>query len=111
MSPKLSMITFHPSYSYEDFVEGYKPRPTDGRGGLELKLRDGIFKRICQAAAKDPRPYLLLIDLLIDEDYTLLGQLLDNGVVDTELQVIRPDVLQAPGEFVEALRMNFGTTD
>ena len=38
--PQLSMITFHPSYSYEDFVEGYKPRPTDGRGGLQLELRD-----------------------------------------------------------------------
>ena len=41
----------------------------------------------------------------------LLGQLLGDGVVDTELQVIRPDVLKAPGEFVEALRTNFGTTD
>ena len=60
--PQLSVVTFHPSYSYEDFVEGYKPRPTDGRGGLELELRDGIFKRICRAAASDPRPYLLLID-------------------------------------------------
>ena len=60
--PQLSMITFHPSYSYEDFVEGYKPRPTDGRGGLELELRDGIFKRICRATGDDPRPYLLLID-------------------------------------------------
>jgi len=45
------------------------------------------------------------------EDYTLLGQLLGDGIVDTELQVIRPDVLEAPGEFVEALRTNFGTTD
>ena len=250
--PQLSMITFHPSYSYEDFVEGYKPRPTEGRGGLELELRDGIFKRICQAATRDPRPYLLLIDeinrgnlpkifgelitlleldkrgisvrlpysgetfsippnvfiigtmntadrsirlldaalrrrfafiellpdpevlqgaavdrLALDafllelnqrilkyvgrekqighsffldregkpvtrsedfvahfisevlpilqeyafEDYALLGQLLGDGVIDTERQVIRPDVLQAPGEFVEALRANFGTTD
>jgi 5-methylcytosine-specific restriction enzyme B len=250
--PQLSMITFHPSYSYEDFVEGYKPRPTSGRGGLELDLRDGIFKRICRAAADDPRPYLLLIDeinrgnvpkilgelitlleldkrgisvllpysgetfsippnvfivgtmntadrsirlldaalrrrfafiellpdpevlqgaavdrLALDafllelnqrilkyvgrekqighsffldregkpitrsedfvahflsevlpilqeyafEDYTLLGQLLGDGIVDTELQVIRPAVLEDPGEFAEALRMNFGTTD
>jgi 5-methylcytosine-specific restriction enzyme B len=250
--PQLSMITFHPSYSYEDFVEGYKPRPTDGRGGLELDLRDGIFKRICRAAADDPRPYLLLIDeinrgnvpkifgelitlleldkrgisvllpysgesfsippnvfivgtmntadrsirlldaalrrrfafiellpdpevlqgaavdrLALDafllelnqriikyvgrekqighsffldregtpitrsedfvahflsevlpilqeyafEDYTLLSQLLGDGIVDTELQVIRPAVLEDPGEFAEALRMNFGTTD
>ena len=249
--PQLSMITFHPSYSYEDFVEGYKPRPTEGRGGLELELRDGIFKRICRAAASDPRPYLLLIDeinrgnvpkifgelitlleldkrgisvllpysgetfsippnvyivgtmntadrsirlldaalrrrfafiellpdpevlqgatvdrLALDafllelnqrilkyvgrekqighsffldtdgkpitrsedfaahflteilpilqeyafEDYGLLGQLLGEGVIDTELQVIRPAVLD-PGELVEALRTNFGTTD
>jgi 5-methylcytosine-specific restriction protein B len=55
-------VTFHPSYAYEDFVEGYKPRPT-GAGGLELELRDGVFKRVCLAAAGDPdRPYLLLID-------------------------------------------------
>jgi 5-methylcytosine-specific restriction protein B len=250
--PQLNMITFHPSYSYEDFVEGYKPRPTEGRGGLELELRDGIFKRICRAAEKDPRPYLLLIDeinrgnvpkifgelitlleldkrgigavlpysgeafsiprnvfivgtmntadrsirlldaalrrrfafiellpdpevlqgsavdrLALDafllelnqrilkyvgrekqvghsffldnegkpitgaeefvghflsevlpilqeyafEDYSLLGQLLGDGIVDTELQVIRPTVIEDPGEFVEALRTDFGITD
>ena len=45
------------------------------------------------------------------EDYSLLGQLLGDGIVDTELQVIRPTVLEEPGEFVEALRTNFGTTD
>jgi 5-methylcytosine-specific restriction protein B len=59
---QLTRVTFHPSYAYEDFVEGYKPRPT-GAGGLELELRDGVFKRLCTAAAADPdRPYLLVID-------------------------------------------------
>jgi 5-methylcytosine-specific restriction enzyme B len=59
---QLTRVTFHPSYAYEDFVEGYKPRPT-GAGGLELELRDGVFKRICMTAARDPdRPYLLVID-------------------------------------------------
>jgi 5-methylcytosine-specific restriction protein B len=42
-----------PIYAYEDFVEGYKPRPTSA-GGLELELREGIFKRLCRAAADDP---------------------------------------------------------
>jgi 5-methylcytosine-specific restriction protein B len=60
---QLTRVTFHPSYSYEDFVEGFKPRPTEGRGGLELELRDGAFKAVCRAAADAPdTQYLMLID-------------------------------------------------
>ena len=59
----LTRVTFHPSYSYEDFVEGFKPAPTEGRGGLELALQDGVFKKVSQAAQRDPgRPYLMIID-------------------------------------------------
>jgi 5-methylcytosine-specific restriction protein B len=61
--PQLTRVTFHPSYSYEDFVEGFKPRPTEGRGGLELELRDGAFKAVCGAASANPESwYLLVID-------------------------------------------------
>lgn len=59
---QLTRVTFHPSYTYEDFVEGYKPIPT-GTGQLDLRLTDGVFKRVCRAAQADPaRPYLLVID-------------------------------------------------
>ena len=59
---QLTRVTFHPSYTYEDFVEGYKPDPT-GTGQLDLRLTDGVFKRVCRAAQADPdRPYLLIID-------------------------------------------------
>ncbi len=58
----LTRVTFHPSYTYEDFVEGYKPQPT-GSGTLELALEDGVFKRVCRAARLKPdQPFLLLID-------------------------------------------------
>lgn len=58
----LTRITFHPSYGYEDFIEGYKPIPT-GTGQLDLRLMDGVFKRICLAArAKPNQPFLVLID-------------------------------------------------
>ncbi len=60
--PQLTRVTFHPSHAYEDFVEGYKPAETD-RGGLELELRDGIFKRVCRAAIADPdRRYVVVVD-------------------------------------------------
>lgn len=57
-----SFTTFHPSYAYEDFVEGYRPLP-DSAGAMKLSLEDGVFKRICKAAKDDPETtYLLIID-------------------------------------------------
>jgi 5-methylcytosine-specific restriction protein B len=60
--PLVSMLTFHPSYGYEDFVEAYKPTPV-AAGGLALTLTDGYFLRLCAAAQAHPdRTYLLIID-------------------------------------------------
>lgn len=44
-------VQFHPSYSYEDFIEGIKPVINNG-GNTELKLINGIFKAFCKEAAK-----------------------------------------------------------
>lgn len=58
----LTRLTFHPSYSYEDFIEGFRPVDT-GSGALVLRLEDGVFKRICREAQANPRKkYLLLVD-------------------------------------------------
>lgn len=58
----LTRVTFHPSYSYEDFVEGYKPVESGG-GGLDLRLTEGTFLRVCRTAQEEPhQPYLIIID-------------------------------------------------
>jgi len=58
----LVRLTFHPSYSYEDFIEGFRPDPTISNN-LVLRLKDGIFKRICKEAdANRNQRYLILID-------------------------------------------------
>jgi len=58
---QLTLVTFHPSYSYEDFIEGF--RPQDSGDGLRLRLSDGLFKTICNSALANPgRKYLILID-------------------------------------------------
>ena len=56
------LVQFHPSYSYEDFVRGYRPTLLDKRqAGFELK--DGPFLRIARQAEQDPdRNYYLIID-------------------------------------------------
>jgi 5-methylcytosine-specific restriction protein B len=58
----LTHLTFHPSYSYEDFVEGFRPVDA-GDGALALRLEDGVFKRVCREAQAHPdRPFLVLAD-------------------------------------------------
>ena len=59
---QLTRVTFHASYSYEDFIEGFRPVATNS-GNLNLQLRDGVFKRICQEAILNPdRQFLVVID-------------------------------------------------
>ncbi|MBV1940646.1 AAA family ATPase [Streptomyces sp. BV286] len=61
---RLTTVTFHPGYGYEDFVEGFRP-VQGGSGGLLLDRTDGVFKRVCAAAAADPdHPYLVVVDEL-----------------------------------------------
>ena len=45
---RVEFISFHQSYSYEDFIEGF--RPTE-KGNIELE--DGIFKRIVEEAREN----------------------------------------------------------
>ena len=58
-------ITFHQSYSYEEFVEGIKPKidVNDDSSTISYEYNRGIFKEICQQANSDPdNKYLLIID-------------------------------------------------
>jgi len=55
---RLAFITFHQSYSYEDFIEGFRPNE-DGT----IKLEDGIFKIIVEKALEDKeKNYYIVID-------------------------------------------------
>lgn len=43
---KIGLVTFHQSFSYEDFVEGLKASNTES-GQVSYEIEDGIFKRMC----------------------------------------------------------------
>jgi 5-methylcytosine-specific restriction protein B len=60
---RYEMVTFHQSFSYEDFVEGIKPVMEEGLEGLSYQIEDGVFKRICQRARNNPADrYAIFID-------------------------------------------------
>ena len=46
---QIQMVQFHPNYSYEDFICGYKPTNSTNSG---FELQDGIFKEFCDRANK-----------------------------------------------------------
>ena len=57
---RLETVQFHQSYSYDDFVRGYRPVP--GKAG-SFSLQNGVFFEFCQKAIKDPdREYVFIID-------------------------------------------------
>lgn len=58
---RVKMIQFHQSYSYEDFIMGYRPKnETDG-----FELKKGVFYKFCKKAEMDENKenkYFLIID-------------------------------------------------
>lgn len=54
---QVQLIQFHQSYSYEDFIEGF--RPTENG----FKLEKGLFYKICKKAESNPKEkFYLIID-------------------------------------------------
>ena len=59
---QIEFITFHQSYSYEEFIEGIRPN-LDGENELTYSLEKGIFKRISDRAKFDQdNNYVIIID-------------------------------------------------
>lgn len=55
------LVQFHPSYAYEDFVEGFRPADQNGQPGFQL--REGPLKRMADKARAQPKAtHVLVID-------------------------------------------------
>ena len=59
---RVTIVQFHPSYAYEDFVRGFRPQSTDS-GHVGFTLQDGPLLHAAQKARDEPgAKHFLLVD-------------------------------------------------
>lgn len=58
---QIQIVQFHPSYGYEEFVEGLRPE-TNEAGNLQFSKVEGALLKLANKTKGDGRPRVLIID-------------------------------------------------
>lgn len=106
---RYEFVQFHPSFTYEDFIEGIKPKGVTENGNIKFELVDGVFKRFCKRAKENPnKDYYFVVDeinranlssvfgetlLCIEKDYRHDG-VSDDNLIKTQYSSLIEDMIK-----------------
>lgn len=100
---QIEFVTFHPSYAYQDFIEGIRPETTDG-GQLVYSVEPGVLKKIAKDALDNWMASRKLPDSGLTDDERFeraFNQVIENieeselGFVETKLKKGYPAQVRA----------------
>ena len=86
---RVMMVQFHQSYTYEDFIEGFRPSSTSNN----FEIKKGAFANFCQKAAEEPdNEYFFIIDEInrgnLSKIFGELFMLIENDKRGNALQLL-----------------------
>lgn len=92
---RVQMVQFHQSYSYEDFIEGYRPA-SKNVDGADFIIKKGSFYKFCKKAAEDDEnEYFFIIDEInrgnLSKIFGELFMLIETDKRGVELQLLYSD--------------------
>lgn len=106
---QIEFITFHQSYSYEEFVQGLRPDTHRHTDSLHFRLVDGVFKRIADRAKANYEAYRKTINRPKLPFETLLDQLLMEGM-NRETEEVEIPLHNPGGQFKSLIVYELGDT-
>lgn len=120
-SSSYEILQLHPSFTYEDFIEGIKPKGVEN-GNIRFELVNGVFKNFCIEAKKNPeKEYYFVVDeinranlsavfgetlSLLEKDYRHNGTSKDN-LIRTQYSSLIKDLIKEDKEKYEHLAYDY----
>jgi len=63
ITKRYDFVTFHQSYSYENFIEGIRPEYVASTKSIDYSPKDGVFKSLCErASSQGEKEFAIFID-------------------------------------------------
>jgi 5-methylcytosine-specific restriction protein B len=110
---RYEVLQFHPSFTYEDFIEGIKPKGVSKDGNIRFELVNGVFKNFCIKAKNNPnKAFYFVVDeinranlstvfgetlSLLEKDYRHNGKS-NRNLIRTQYSTLIEDLIKEDGE-------------